>query len=42
MSESEEDTLQPYLSPAKNKDKKTSKNPIAGILVRFKQLFTIS
>ena len=41
MAESDEDNnvLKPYLSPTKKKDKKTAKNLILGIIIRFKQLF---
>lgn len=41
MAESDDDNivLKPYLSPAKKKDTKSTKNPISGILIRFKQLF---
>lgn len=41
MAKSDDDNtvLKPYISPAKNKDTKTAKNPISGILIRFKQLF---
>ena len=41
MAESDDDNnvLKPYLSPTKKKDKKTAKNPISGIIIRFKQLF---
>ena len=41
MAESDDDNnvLKPYLSPAKQKEKKSAKKPISGILIRFKQLF---
>ena len=41
MAESDDDNnvLKTYLSPAKQKEKKSAKKPISGILIQFKQLF---